>query len=48
MAATAEVFKLLAGYDAAPRAALIEFDGFASRVREPVRNLNCACAGQSA
>ena len=48
MAAAAEAFKLLAGYDAAPRAALIEFDGYDSRMREPVRNLNCRCAGQSA
>ena len=45
MAATAEALKLLARYDAAPRAALIEFDGYASRVHEPVRNPNCACAG---
>ena len=48
MAATAEVFKLLAGYDAAPRAAVAEFDGYASRVHEPVRNPNCACASESA
>jgi hypothetical protein len=48
MAATAEVFKLLAGYHAAPRAAVAEFDGYASRVHEPVRNPNCACAGESA
>ncbi|MFZ1889537.1 MAG: hypothetical protein WAU33_16060 [Candidatus Binataceae bacterium] len=48
MAATAEVFKLLAGYDAAPRAAVAEFDGYASRVHEPVRNPNCKCASESA
>jgi hypothetical protein len=48
MAATTEVFKLLARYDAAPRAALIEFDGYASRVHEPMRNPNCACASASA
>jgi hypothetical protein len=48
MAATAEAFKLLAGYDAAPRAALIEFDGYASRVHEPAPNPNCACANESA
>ncbi len=48
MAATAEAFKLLAGYDAAPRAALVEFDGYASRIHEPLRNLNCACASASA
>ncbi|MGC1675941.1 MAG: hypothetical protein WA740_00300 [Candidatus Binataceae bacterium] len=44
MAATAEAFKLLAGYDAAPRAALIEFHGYDSRVHQPTRDLNCACA----
>jgi hypothetical protein len=48
MAATAEVFKLLAGYDPAPRAALLEFDGYQSRTYEPAINSNCACASKSA
>ncbi|MGH7778314.1 MAG: hypothetical protein ACREQR_00590 [Candidatus Binataceae bacterium] len=48
MAATAEVFKLLAAYDAAPRAAMIEFDGYNSRTHEPVRDPNCACASAPA
>jgi adenylyltransferase/sulfurtransferase len=47
-AATTEVFKLLARYDATPRAAIIEFDGCASNAREPAPNPNCACAGQPA
>lgn len=48
MAATAEAFKLLARYDAPPRAALVEFDGYASRIRAPVRNPDCACANAPA
>lgn len=48
MAATTEAFKLLARYDAAPRAALIEFHGYDSRVHQPARDPNCACASASA
>ena len=33
MLATAEAFKLLAGYADQPSAAIIEFDGFATSVR---------------
>ncbi|MHB8380825.1 MAG: hypothetical protein ACYDC3_00590 [Candidatus Binataceae bacterium] len=47
VAATAEAIKLLAGYDAAPRAALIEFDGYQSRAHEAVASLNCGCSGAS-
>ncbi|HVA80574.1 MAG TPA: hypothetical protein VNF29_06585 [Candidatus Binataceae bacterium] len=44
MLAAVEAFKLLAGYDPNPRAALIEFDGYTSHTRDPARNHACACA----
>jgi hypothetical protein len=47
-AATTEVFKLLARYDAAPRTAIIEIDGCASNTREPAPSPNCACADKPA
>ncbi len=47
MAATAEAFKLLAGYDATPRAALVEFDGYESLTREAPANPACACASEA-
>ncbi|HUY29263.1 MAG TPA: hypothetical protein VMV27_17770 [Candidatus Binataceae bacterium] len=44
MAATVEAFKLLAGYDSEPRAAMLAFDGYESRSAVPARNHACACA----
>jgi len=45
MAATTEVLKLLAGYDASPAATLIHFDGPRS-VSEPLRRVksDCSCS----
>ena len=43
MAATAEAFKLLAGYAEQPGATLIEFDGYESRSRAIARNPACEC-----
>jgi hypothetical protein len=47
MAATAEVFKIAAGYDADPRAVLAEFNGYASSLRTLAPNLQCSCASGS-
>jgi hypothetical protein len=44
MAATAEAFKLAARYDADPQAALVEFSGYASRVRAVAVRPGCSCA----
>ena len=43
MAATAEAFKLLAGYDEQPGATLIEFDGYESRSRAIAWDHACEC-----
>jgi hypothetical protein len=43
MAATAEALKLLAGYGQQPDAALIEFDGYQSRLRAIARDPACEC-----
>ena len=43
MAATAEAFKLLAGYEAQPGATLIEFDGYESRSRAIAWDPACEC-----
>jgi hypothetical protein len=43
MAATAEAFKLLAGYGAQPGATLIEFDGYESRSRAIAWDPACGC-----
>jgi len=43
MAATAEAFKLLAGYAEQPGATLIEFDGYESRSRAIARDPACEC-----
>jgi hypothetical protein len=47
MAATAEAFKLAAGYDSDPRAVLAEFSGYASSVRTLATNPRCSCANGS-
>jgi hypothetical protein len=44
MAATAEAFKLAAGYDAGPQAALVEFNGYTSQVRAVAVRPGCSCA----
>ena len=43
MAATAEAFKLLAGYGEQPGATLVEFDGYESRSRAIARDPACEC-----
>ncbi|MBV8139242.1 MAG: hypothetical protein JO121_26970 [Deltaproteobacteria bacterium] len=43
MAATAEAFKLLAGYGAPPGATLVEFDGYESRSRAIAPDPACEC-----
>ncbi len=47
MAATAEAFKMAAGFDPEPRAVLAEFSGYACGVRTIVRNPQCSCANGS-
>jgi hypothetical protein len=47
MAATAEAFKIAAGYDHEPRAVLVEFSGYACGVRTLARNPQCSCASGS-
>jgi hypothetical protein len=47
MAATAEAFKIAAGFDAEPRAVLVEFSGYASQVRMLAPNPRCSCASGS-
>jgi hypothetical protein len=47
MAATAEAFKIAAGYDPKARAALAEFSGYACGVRTLARNPQCSCANGS-
>ena len=44
MAATAETFKSLAGYDENPHPMLIEFDGYQSHAHEISADPNCDCA----
>jgi adenylyltransferase/sulfurtransferase len=43
MAATAEAFKLLAGYGEQPGATLVEFDGYESRSRAIAGDPTCEC-----
>jgi hypothetical protein len=47
MAATAEAFKLAAGFDSDPRAAVAEFSGYACAVRTLTPNPRCRCANGS-
>jgi hypothetical protein len=47
MAATAEAFKIAAGYDPEPRAVLVEFSGYACAVRILAPDPRCSCANGS-